>query len=201
MRYYQEDVASFAGLKANTPDYFDELYRLAAPGQVFVLFSPEPYPVPHGWNLLTHIEMYQMVYTESSLPPEGKTAFEDLHSGHVDEMLALVALTEPGPFRQRTIELSNYTGIFDQDRLVSMAGHRFHPAPYIEISAVCTHPSHVGKGYAYTILREQIRRILSKDQIPFLHVRQDNAGAIHVYKKIGFTIRSAMWAYVLKKEA
>ncbi|MBC7615239.1 MAG: GNAT family N-acetyltransferase, partial [Pedobacter sp.] len=97
--------------------------------------------------------------------------------------------------------LSNYTGVFSEKKLVAMAGHRFNPTPYIEISAVCTHPDHLGKGYAYQLLREQIKRILDKAQIPFLHVRNDNVAAVKLYQKIGFVIRRDMIAYVVQKIA
>lgn len=111
----------------------------------------------------------------------------------------MVQLTEPGPFLEKTIDFGNYTGVFEDGKLVSMAGHRFNPTPYTEVSAVCTHPNHLGKGYAYRLLREQIKRILAKNEIPFLHVRDDNEGAIKLYEKLGFNIRTSMIAYVIKK--
>lgn len=64
---------------------------------------------------------------------------------------------------------------------------------------MCTHPDHLGNGYAYQLLREQIKRILEKGQIPFLHVRNDNVAAVNLYQKLGFVIRTNMIAYVFKK--
>ena len=62
-------------------------------------------------------------------------------------MVDLVARTEPGPFRPRTIELGGYLGIFHDDTLVAMAGRRFHLPGYVEVSAVCTDPSARRRGY------------------------------------------------------
>jgi len=145
--------------------------------------------------------MFQFVFRSKEIPKTGATGITDLDLQHVTEMINLVELTKPGPFLARTIELSNYTGIFVDGKLASMAGHRFFPSPYREVSAVCTHPDHLGKGYAYKILQEQIKRILLRAEIPFLHVRNDNDGAIKLYRKLGFEIRTDMMAYVIRKEA
>ena len=198
VNYYHEDIAPFAGLKDNSQENFEALYENSAPESTFVVFTPLAYTIPKGWELVTHIDMFQLVY-EHKTAPTGDEEFEDLDESHVDEMIELVKLTQPGPFRSKTIVLGNYTGVFREQKLVAMAGHRFNPTPYIEISAVCTHPDHLGKGYAYTLLREQIKRILEKGQIPFLHVRNDNVAAVKLYQKLGFVIRIPMIAYVLKK--
>ncbi|MBL4677866.1 MAG: GNAT family N-acetyltransferase, partial [Mucilaginibacter sp.] len=90
-------------------------------------------------------------------------------------------------------------GVITDGKLVAMAGHRMQPLPYVEISAVCTHPEHTGKGYAARLLKEQIKRITTAGKIPFLHVLQENAGAVSVYERIGFKTRVHMLGYVLSK--
>jgi len=75
-------------------------------------------------------------------------AIEELKPDDVPEMLALAELTEPGPFRQRTIEFGGYMGIRDAGRLVAMAGQRLSLTGFTEVSAVCTHPEYRGRGYA-----------------------------------------------------
>ncbi|MCY1551808.1 hypothetical protein D9M68_881650 [compost metagenome] len=49
-------------------------------------------------------------------------------------------------------------------------------------------------------MSEQVNRILDKQQIPFLHVRNDNETAIKLYKRLGLEIRIEMLAYVFQKE-
>ncbi|RYG15537.1 MAG: GNAT family N-acetyltransferase [Chitinophagaceae bacterium] len=198
--YYIEDIAPFAGLKDNSVENFEALYQNSAPESTFVVFTRQAYDVPKGWNLITQIDMFQMVYEHTSVP-RGDGEFEELTETHVAEMIELVKLTQPGPFKSKTIVLGNYIGVFQEEKLVAMAGHRFNPTPYIEISAVCTHPDHLGKGYAYLLLCAQIKRILAKGEVPFLHVRNDNEAAVKLYEKLGFVIRTAMIAYVLKKIA
>ena len=82
-----------------------------------------------------------------------------------------------------------------------MAGQRFHPYNYVEISAVCTHPDHAGKGYAKQLLLSQINHIIDEGNIPFLHVREDNHRALEVYKRLGFETRTAISFFVLQKKA
>nr|WP_068888017.1 GNAT family N-acetyltransferase [Pedobacter panaciterrae] len=199
VKYYLEDIGSFAGLKDNSKLDFETLYENSPLESLFIIFTPNVVDIPDQWKLITQIDMFQMIYESKELPAGTDIDFVDLDKSHVEEMTALVELTQPGPFRSRTIELGNYTGVFSEDKLVAMAGHRLNPTPYTEISAVCTHPDHLGKGYAFQLLREQIRRILKKSEIPFLHVRNDNDGAVKLYKKLGFDIRAEMIAYVIRK--
>ena len=80
-----------------------------------------------------------------------------------------------------------------------MAGQRLNPLPYAEISAVCTHPDHLGQGYARQLLLNQIQRIKAASGTPFLHVRKDNVRAIKVYENSGFSTRKEMYFYFIKK--
>jgi predicted GNAT family acetyltransferase len=113
-------------------------------------------------------------------------------------MIALATLTKPGPFGRCTIEFDHYQGLFEGDQLVAMTGQRLHVPPFTEISAVCTHPDHLGKGYAAALLQHQLQLILSHKQIPFLHVRADNERAIALYERLGFKLRGPMNFYFLK---
>ncbi|MET0324393.1 MAG: GNAT family N-acetyltransferase [Ilumatobacteraceae bacterium] len=112
-----------------------------------------------------------------------------LTDADVDDMVALVALTEPGPFRPRTIELGGYVGIFHDDRLVAMAGRRLRPPGYVEVSAVCTHPDARRRGYASIVTAEVARAIAAEGDTPILHVATTNHSARAVYEQLGFHIR------------
>jgi predicted GNAT family acetyltransferase len=126
-------------------------------------------------------------------------ALVPLHANHSEEMVQLTALTKPGPFNSRTIEFGNYFGIFDNGRLVAMAGERLHPGNYTEISAVCTHPDYLGKGFAASLIKHQVDLIQEQNRIPFLHVRADNERAISLYERLGFVQNGHMNFYVLKR--
>ena len=80
-----------------------------------------------------------------------------------------------------------------------MTGQRLHVQQYSEISAVCTHPDHIGKGYGATLVQHAVNLILDQDKIPYLHVREDNERAIKLYQRLGFNVRSGMNFYFMKK--
>ncbi|RFZ94599.1 GNAT family N-acetyltransferase [Mucilaginibacter conchicola] len=197
--YFQQDVAPFAGMKDNSADEFAALINNMPDESVFVIFSRNEVAIPEGLKVLRHFKMFQMVYEGDTPAAQMNSLLSDLANEHIDEMLTLTKLTNPGPFLQRTIEFSNYTGVISDGKLVAMAGHRMQPLPYVEISAVCTHPEHTGRGYAAKLLTEQIKRIIGAGKIPFLHVLQENAGAVSVYERIGFKTRVPMLGYVLGK--
>jgi predicted GNAT family acetyltransferase len=113
----------------------------------------------------------------------------DLELTDVDAMVELVALTEPGPFRPRTIELGGYVGIFHDAALVAMAGQRFRPPGFCEVSAVCTHPDVRRRGYASIVSAAVATAIAARGETPFLHVASTNLTAVAVYEQLGFVTR------------
>jgi predicted GNAT family acetyltransferase len=73
-----------------------------------------------------------------------------------------------------------------------------HPIPYLEVSAVCTHPDFRGHGYAKTVMLKVMELILQQSYIPFLHVLADNHTAIALYESIGFTVRRNLFIDVIR---
>ena len=102
------------------------------------------------------------------------------------QMLALAQLTEPGPFFERTHELGDFIGVKADGRLVAMAGERMRPNGHTEVSGVCTHPDHRGRGYAAGLIHRVGERIVERGETPFLHVYATNAAAIGLYERLGY---------------
>ncbi len=90
-------------------------------------------------------------------------------------------------------------GIRREGILVAMAGERLKVPGYTEVSAVCTHPKHTGKGYARMLMIEIMRGIRDHGETPFLHVRQNNARAVELYERLGFRTRVVSYLAVLRK--
>lgn len=198
VKYFDRDVSPFVGLKENSPDNFKELYELIPHTAPLLIISPEEIEIPAPWNQLNYVHGIQMV-CEGQPTDETSPALTELTQTDIPQMLELTKLTNPGPFGPGTIEFGHYQGIFESGRLAAMAGQRFHVFGYAEISAVCTHPDHTGKGYAKQLLQSQISRILAANEKPFLHVRHDNERAISVYESLNFTRRADIYFYVIKK--
>lgn len=162
-----------------------DLAMLAAKDEIWLLERNPPRRIP-GLIMLKQADCVQMVaHTVTTTP----IRFDIVELGADDavEMLALATLTQPGPFRAHTHALGHFIGIRDQGRLVAMAGERMQPDAYVEVSGVCTHPDHRGRGYAGLLMREVAARILGRGGIPFLHCYATNTGAIALYGSLGFT--------------
>ncbi|MES2268528.1 MAG: GNAT family N-acetyltransferase [Bacteroidota bacterium] len=193
--HFRRDIAPFAGMEEFTDEHFAALKDLVPDNGPYVFFSPTEIKFPEPWKVVKAFEMKQMVYGGPIPDEQPAQKIIDMGEEHIPEMLALTQLTVPGPFLQRTIEFGEYAGIFADGKLVAMAGQRMQPLPYVEISAVCTHPHHLGKGYAGALLNEQIKRIMAAGKLPFLHVLADNP-AVRVYERVGFTNRKNIFGYV-----
>ena len=199
IKYFPGDIAPFAGLKDVNQDHLKLLFDILPAKRVVVLITAVNVEIAPSWKIINRNVILQMIAENPKLPPTTGEEIVSLEKKHVPQMLALTKLTNPGPFSERTIEFGDYTGIFKSGHLVAMAGQRFHLNTYAEISAVCTHPDHMGNGYGSTLLLQQARRMIQQGEIPFLHVRANNAGAIKLYKALGFITRQEMNLNVIQK--
>ena len=199
IRYFDWDVSPFVGFKENTKERFQELYDMAPEGRVFLFVTPVEMEIPGPWKELDRVKGNQMVYQPDVALGEPTTKLATLTEEHVPQMLSLTKLTNPGRFAERTIDFGHYRGAFENGELAAMAGQRLHAFNYAEVSAVCTHPDHTGKGYARQLLVHHINRIQAAGEIPYLHVRSDNARAIRVYESLGFITRCNVWFSPIQK--
>lgn len=141
---------------------------------------------PAGWQIDAETTMFKMLWeAEMPLTDEAPEAVP-LGPEHALQALELATLTRPGPFGPRTIELGEYFGCFDGQRLAAMAGERMHAGTLREISGVCTHPDYQGRGYARRLMLKLIRRQMQRNETPFLHVMRENGSARRLYERMGF---------------
>jgi predicted GNAT family acetyltransferase len=168
-------------------------------GRRILYAIPDPIIPPKGWEFKAQIIGAQFLYPLDMVPEQPAMVPDPLTTAHVDEMIALTALTRPGPFDQRAIEFGHYHGIFADGKLVAMTGQRLHPEPFTEISAVCTYPDYLGRCYAAALLQHQLQIILSQGKRPFLHVRGDNERAIALYERLCFKQSGPMHFYFMKR--
>lgn len=199
VKFFEKEVSPFAGFRDEYKNGFYDLYQLLPVDRKILYATRKKITEPHGWKIITVIEGTQFILNSKKTIGNSFAEPVPLEIRHVDEMVKLAALTKPGPFDKRTIEFGHYFGIFENKQLVAMTGQRLHVSNFTEISAVCTHPQHLGKGYAGILLQHQIDLIINNGQHPFLHVRSDNNRAISLYERAGFQANGPMNFYFLKR--
>jgi ribosomal protein S18 acetylase RimI-like enzyme len=200
VKFFDEEVSPFAGFDQDYEKGFSDLYDLLPAGRKILYATPSFIIQPAGWQLTHEIKGLQFVYEEGQLIKSEFPEVKPLNEIHVEQMIQLAKLTRPGPFGKGTINFGSYFGIFENEKLLAMTGQRLHVQDYTEISAVCTHPDHTGKGYAHILMQHQLQLVLEQDQKPFLHVREDNQRAIALYRRLGFTISRPMNFYFMKRQ-
>jgi ribosomal protein S18 acetylase RimI-like enzyme len=188
-RRFVQEVGPLGAFLEHGPQGYDSLAGLVGDGGTVGLFLDDPYEERSGWSFVVGAPLLQMIADNGVAPKTSRDSnLELVRLGHADspEMIELTALTKPGPFGTRTHELGTYFGIRSGGKLVAMAGERLKVPGHTEVSAVCTHPEHTGKGYARVLMTEIMRGIRERGETPFLHVRGDNVRAIEIYKLLGF---------------
>lgn len=200
-RRFTREVTSLTAFLEPSPAGYRSLAGLAGSGGTVALFLDDPFEGRDGWSVVGGAPLLEMVCENGVSPIKGASSMAeivDLGPQDSAEMMELTALTKPGPFGSRSHELGTYLGIRRNGKLVAMAGERLKVPGYTEVSAVCTHPEHLGKGYAGVLMSEVMRCIRERGETPFLHVRQDNGRATALYERLGFHTLRVLHYVVLR---
>jgi ribosomal protein S18 acetylase RimI-like enzyme len=184
---YPADITPFCGLPAEPSlEDWKEMAGLFSPGEA-ALFPGLGGPPPAGWKVLGGGNGVQLVADGVDAKPDPEAV--PLGPGDAQEMVALADRARPGPFLLRTVEFGGYLGIRRDGELVAMAGERFRPPGFTEISAVCTDAAWRGHGFASRLTLAVAAAVQARGETPFLHAVGTNANAIRLYKSLGFTHR------------
>ena len=198
-RRYPTSIAPFADMADMSPRGFAALGAMMLGSEIAVLFTPDAVTAPAEFKVLLAETGEQMTGAPADVPA-GDAEILTLGVADVPDMMALTALTKPGPFSARTHELGTFLGIRIDGELVAMAGERMKAADYTEMTAVCVHPAHRGRGYGQILLSAISRQIAARGEIPFLHVFTSNTSAIALYRRQGMEIRRRLHVTVLQKQ-
>lgn len=196
---YPVAIAPFADMVDLSAASFAALADLLSGSQLAVLFTPEAVKPPDGFKVVLAESGEQMIGSPADSPLRD-AEIVTLGAADVPAMMALTELTKPGPFAARTHELGTFLGIRADGELVAMAGERMKPGNFTEMTAVCVHPEHRGRGYAQALLAAVARQIEARGEIPFLHVFSGNASAIALYQRQGMKIRRRLQVTALMKQ-
>jgi GNAT superfamily N-acetyltransferase len=184
---YPADVAPFAAVSTPSKSALQSLHSLLAPGE-YVWLMGESYPSIPELSCEGTLECLQMVLPEDVAPPGPTPDIVPLSDANAPEMVALTDLAFPGFFRSRTCEMGSYYGVRSDRELIAMGGERLMLDGYPEISGICTHPAHRGKGHAANLIWHLARNHRREGLVSWLHVGAENRKAVELYLRMGFTV-------------
>jgi ribosomal protein S18 acetylase RimI-like enzyme len=184
---YPADVAPFAAVATPSKSALQSLHSLLMPEE-YVWLIGEGYPSVPELSCVANLECLQMILPEEVTPSRPAPGIVPLSSANAPEMVALTDLAFPGFFRSRTCEMGSYYGVRSDGELIAMGGERITLDDYPEISGICTHPAHRGKGHAASLIWHLARNHRREGQVSWLHVSAENPHAIKLYLRLGFTV-------------
>ena len=194
---YPADFAPFLGVSHAHARVDDALEALVAPGESVYLLGVLP-SVPAGWQCEAFRPLAQMTCTRPLAVADGPRIVE-MGPGQRLDALALTSLVYPHYFRERTMELGRYFGIYHGRQLAAMIGERLGTGDTREMSAICTHPAFTGRGYARRLTAMLGNDNLERGLTPFLHVSQENTRALKLYEDLGYRHRCDIGFWSLQR--
>jgi ribosomal protein S18 acetylase RimI-like enzyme len=206
---YPADVAPFAALAKPSNSALWQLHSLLASDEYVWLMGTSYPDVPYLRKEGT-LECAQMVLTTELAQSPSATEIERLSAADSAAMVTLTDIAFPGFFRSRTHLMGAYYGARMDGPpalgpqasvattgtsaaatgasapLMAMAGERLALDGYSEISGVCTHPAHRGKGLAANLIARLAADHREQGVVSFLHVTATNTRAMALYRRLGF---------------
>jgi predicted GNAT family acetyltransferase len=184
---YPAEVAPFGAVAGPDRETMRALHSLLLPGESIWLYD-ELGPCAEGLRSIDKLACLQMVLPRTIRLPAHIAETETLSGAHGDEMVALTDIAFPGFFRRRTCEMGQYHGIRQDGQLIAMGGERLVLDGYPELSGICTHPDHRGKGYATRLIWTLAQAHRRADLTSWLHTGVANEAAIALYRGLGFEV-------------
>lgn len=188
VRRYPAEFAPFLGIPRADADLVDALDALVPAGDTVLMLGVAPSALPAGWTLEPFADLAQMHCDRELAVIDGPEIIL-LDERHRADVLALTALVYPHYFRSRTMELGRYFGMYVDGRLAAIIGERLGAPDAREMSAICTHPDFLGRGYARRLTAFLTNETLRAGKQPFLHVAYSNARAKALYEQMGYRLR------------
>jgi GNAT superfamily N-acetyltransferase len=180
---YPADVAPFAAMAEPSAAAQRELHSLLGAGESAWISDSPSHP---GLTLEQELDCVQMVLPREAPLPPPRSDIVALSGENAVEMVALTDVAFPGFFRPATYRMGSYAGVRVDGQLVAMAGERLRLEGYPEVSGICTHPDHRGRGLAAGLIGHLVQAHRRDGLTSWLHVGAPNTRAIDLYLHLGF---------------
>ncbi|RWF27886.1 GNAT family N-acetyltransferase [Mesorhizobium sp.] len=195
---YRPSIVPFAATAADDTASLEALGRLIPPLESSIVVQADAIVLPAALSAISTASLVQMI-AEQPVQAVSDERIRRLTQHDAAEMLALAALTRPGPFTLEALSLGDFWGVKIDGRLAAMAGERMKQPGYTELSGVCSHPDFRGGGLARRLSLFVANQIMTRGEIPYLHAYASNVAAIGLYESIGFRLRSMMNMAVVQR--
>jgi GNAT superfamily N-acetyltransferase len=183
VKFYQPDYCPFGGF-IGQEDIADLIRKYADLTSNFFIVGDKP-AIPDNLIIKNELVCLQMIIADKIQIKQSNNIVR-LTGQHRKALYELVNLVQPGYFKKNTFLLGDYFGIFDGKELIAITGERMKMNDFTEVSAVITHPSYTGMGYAKQLVAHEVNHTLQQKKMPFLHVAETNIPAITLYEGLGF---------------
>jgi ribosomal protein S18 acetylase RimI-like enzyme len=163
------------------------------PNRFYAHLSPGLGPVlDRTHDLASHGEYYKMALINTTRAAgEACSDVKRLSRKDLTSIQELYKESYPGNwFDSRMLETNQYFGIWETERLVSIAGIHVY-SPQYKVTAlgnITTLPTHRGKGYGTRVTARLCQSLINEGIDIGLNVKADNKAAISCYRRIGFEI-------------
>ena len=142
-------------------------------------------------NQKKRLDMIRLFMRKSEFHGKSTHICFKIKKGEMEEVLDVLKAAEPGDWMQSTVddlsvdEENIWYGIRQDARIVSvcwvqMYSHGGH------VAFIATHPDYQNHGLASSILNYSLLHTFMEHELSIIHVRENNANALHCYLKVGY---------------
>ncbi|WP_194822309.1 GNAT family N-acetyltransferase [Micromonospora sp. S-DT3-3-22] len=171
------------------------------PARLYAHLSPGLERVLAGRYVVTPAGAHlRMALTEPGRLAGAAAGGEVLGAADLPALRDLYAVAYPGNwFDARMLDTGHYVGVRDGDALVAVAGvHVWSPTYRVAaVGNVTTRPAVRGRGLGGQVVAALCARLAASVDHVTLNVRADNAVAVRLYERLGFTRVAGFGEYAL----
>lgn len=156
----------------------------------------------YQWNRDEVWLMWRMTLRPADFRPAGGPC-RRLAAGDIERLRALYRLGGGDAFGPTQVTQGVFYGVERNGQLIAAAGTHLVSARYgvAAVGNVMTHPDQRGQGYATQATSAVCAELVERGLATIvLNVRQDNAAAVRVYEKLGFTRHCPFYESVIQRK-